>query len=169
MIIEGIKTGRDLAFEHYPNLVSQFNNICICPETMGKLGQLGTLDEVIIICKNIGTKISRPCVDFGHLNARERGKISAEQLYRSSFDLIEKELGKHVVENLHIHYSKIEYTERGEKKHVPNSNDEWGPKIDPLFFMCKENGYHPIIINESPELEPDAVMLINRWETIQAS
>ena len=72
-------------------------------------------------------------------------------------------MGKKVVETLHIHYSKIEYTNRGEKMHHPNTNLDWGPAIEPLFQIIRENGYSPVIINESPELANDALILKKKW------
>ncbi|MHA1646492.1 MAG: TIM barrel protein, partial [Promethearchaeota archaeon] len=139
--------------------------ICLCPETMGKHGQLGTVDEVIEICKTIGLDKCRPCIDFGHIYARNLGKLTGTKLFEKTFNAIESELGKDIVENLHIHYSKIEYTPKGEKKHYPNTTKEWGPEIDPLFKLCIENGYKPIIINESPDLDPDAQILMKKWKS----
>ncbi len=163
MIVNGIIQGIERANEKYPEYKNHFKEICLCPETMGKLGQLGPTEEVIAICKDIGLEKTRPCVDFGHVYARMRGSLTGKKLYESNFNLIESELGKTIVENLHIHYSRIAYTDRGEKKHVPNSDTDWGPEITPLFELIHENGYHPIIINESPELEPDAVRLVQEW------
>ena len=48
-----------------------FAEITLCPETMGKIGQLGTLEEVLALC-GVDRRIT-PCIDFGHLNARTLG------------------------------------------------------------------------------------------------
>lgn len=166
MIIDGILLGLDKADEFYPELSAHFKNICLCPETMGKLGQLGPLDEVIYICKSVGLNRTMPCIDFGHIYARNRGKLTGRKLYQTSFELVEQELGKNIVENVHIHYSRIQYSQRGEIKHVPNNDKNWGPEITPLLEIVKENGYRPIIINESPELEPDAQIILKEWNEI---
>ena len=50
-----------------------FEDMTLCPETMGKVGQLGTLDEVLTLC-GVDSRIT-PCIDFGHLNARPLGGI----------------------------------------------------------------------------------------------
>ena len=42
-----------------------FEDMTLCPETMGKVGQLGTLDEVLALC-GVDSRIT-PCIDFGHL------------------------------------------------------------------------------------------------------
>ncbi len=164
MIIDGINSGIKLSKELYPELKDKFKEICLCPETMGKLGQIGTTEQIIEICKEVGTDKARPCIDFGHIYARNIGRIIGENLYMPVFEKIERNLGKHIVENLHIHYSKIEYTEKGEKKHHSNNSNSWGPNIDPLFEIINEQGYKPTIINESPELESDAIILMDLWK-----
>jgi len=165
-ITEGISEGMEMAEDLFPNLKSQFHDICLCPETMGKHGQLGTVDEVITICKDLGVNRVRPCIDFGHVYARNLGKLKGRRLYESVFEQLEQELGSNITQHLHIHYSKIEFTQKGEKKHHPNTST-WGPEIDPLFEFIQEQNLTPIIINESPELEPDAVLLMNQWKHLQ--
>ncbi|MHA1611023.1 MAG: TIM barrel protein, partial [Promethearchaeota archaeon] len=125
-IISGIQGGIKLAGKIYPDLQSEFKDICLCPETMGKHGQMGTVKEIIEICKSVGLQKTRPCIDFGHIFARNLGKKTGSSLYDPVFDLIEAELGHQVVQHLHIHYSVIEYTGKGEKKHHGNQNSEWG-------------------------------------------
>ena len=86
-------------------------------ETMGKINQLGTLDEVIELCK-ISPKY-HPVVDFGHLNARNVGNAFPNvDSYREVFDKIANALGDEYAYNLHCHFSKIEYTQAGEKRHL---------------------------------------------------
>lgn len=163
MIIDGINSSITLSKNLYPTIKEKFKEICLCPETMGKLGQIGSADEIIEICNEVGTNKTRPCIDFGHLYTRNIGKIIGKNLYMPVFEKIEQNLGKNIVENLHIHYSKIEYTGKGEKMHHSNDSS-WGPNIEPLFKIIKEQGYKPIIINESPELETDATKLMDLWK-----
>ena len=162
MIIDGINSGIELSKDLFPKLKEKFKEICLCPETMGKLGQIGTTEQIIEICNEVGTDKARPCVDFGHIFARNIGKKTGKILYNQAFEKIENNLGKGIVENLHIHYSKIEYTGKGEKMHHSNDSS-WGPNIDPLFKIIKEQGYKPTIINESPELESDAKQIMDLW------
>lgn len=166
-IILGIKEGIELADKLHPDLKPKFKQICLCPETMGKLGQMGTIPDIIEICKSVGLNYTRPCVDFGHLYARSLGKIPENKLYTDAFDLIEAELGSKVVQSLHIHYSIVEYGTKGEIKHHENQNQDWGPKIDELFQLILERDFTPIIINESPALEADAQLLVQKWELMQ--
>jgi deoxyribonuclease-4 len=116
-------------------------------ETMGKLNQLGTLDEVITLCKL--SKRFAPVVDFGHLNAREQGAIKTEDDYKRIFYRISEELGAEYAENLHCHFSKIEYTAMGEKKHLTFEDSQYGPSPEILMKVIAELGVSPTIICES--------------------
>lgn len=116
-------------------------------ETMGKVNQLGTLDEVLTLCKL--SKRFAPVVDFGHMNAREQGSIQTEDDYKRIFYRISDELGAEYAENLHCHFSKIEYTKMGEKKHLTFEDCEYGPSPEILMKVIAELGVSPTIICES--------------------
>lgn len=117
-------------------------------ETMGKVNQLGTLDEVIELCKT--AKCYVPVVDFGHLNARDRGGVFPDSdAYKRIFDRIGDALGDEVARNLHCHFSKIEFTGAGEKKHLTFSDDVFGPDFEPLAETIVRYNLAPRIICES--------------------
>ena len=138
-------------------------------ETMGKLNQLGTLDEVIEIC-SIDKRL-RPVVDFGHLNARNRGSLfESEEDYLRIFDAISNRLGSEYADNLHCHFSKIEYTSAGEKKHLTFEDTIYGPEFDKLANVIAKNNLGPRIICESDNtMANDALimknMLVKAYET----
>ena len=114
-------------------------------ETMGKINQLGTLEEVIELCKV--AKCFVPVVDFGHLNARNVGGVFPdEDAYLRVFDRIGEELGDEVAKNLHCHFSKIEYTAAGEKKHLTFADNEFGPDFTPLAEVIVKHDLAPRII-----------------------
>ena len=117
-------------------------------ETMGKVNQLGTLAEVLEQCKV--APIYAPVVDFGHLNARERGGAFPDaDSYRRVFDTIANTLGDRFAQNLHCHFSKIEYTDAGEKKHLTFADDLFGPAFEPLAEAIVREGVAPRVICES--------------------
>ncbi len=117
-------------------------------ETMGKIGQLGTLEEVIELCR-ISPKYA-PVVDFGHLNARNLGGYFTDaDSYRRVFDTIACKLGDEYADNLHCHFSQIEYTKSGEKQHLTFADTEFGPFSEPLMEAIAREGVHPRIICES--------------------
>ena len=123
-------------------------------ETMGKVNQLGTLDEVIELCK-ISPKYC-PVVDFGHLNARNiGGEFTDVDSYRRVFDTIANGLGDEYAYNLHCHFSKIEYTAKGEKKHLTFEDTVFGPEFEPLAEAIIREGVCPRIICESDGTQSD--------------
>lgn len=122
-------------------------------ETMGKVNQLGTLAEVLTLCKI--SKRFAPVVDFGHLNARDRGVFFTADDYKRVFDEISETLGSEYAENLHCHFSKIMYTEMGEKKHLTFDDDIYGPEFAPLAKAIVDLGVSPTIICESAGTQSD--------------
>ena len=117
-------------------------------ETMGKKNQLGTLEEVITLCRADARLV--PVVDFGHLNARECGRVfTTSDDYRRVFDRIGEALGEEVAKNLHCHFSKIEWTDAGEKRHLTFDDEVYGPAYEPLMEALVREGLTPTIICES--------------------
>ncbi len=133
-------------------------------ETMGKINQLGTLDEVIELCK-ISPKYY-PVVDFGHLNARNLGgHFNDCDSYRAVFDKIGSVLGDAYAYNLHCHFSKIEYTKAGEKRHLTFADTLYGPEFEPLAEAMVKEGVAPRIICESDGTQAeDALAMKKMWE-----
>ena len=116
-------------------------------ETMGKVNQLGTLDEVLELC-TLSPRFA-PVVDFGHMNARERGRFFTEDDYKYVFDRISEKLGASFAEHLHCHFSKIEFTDKGEKRHLTLEDTVFGPAFEPLMEAIAHLGVGPTIISES--------------------
>ena len=125
----------------------KLSDIIICPETMGKINQLGTLEEVLELC-TVDERFL-PAVDFGHLNARTLGGIKSRDDYAKMLDLIEDKLGRERASNMHIHFSKIMYTTGGEKAHLTFADDKYGPDYEPLMEEIYRRGLEPSIICES--------------------
>lgn len=123
------------------------SDIIICPETMGKINQLGTLDEVLELC-GVDERFL-PTVDFGHLNARTLGQIKTREDYAKLLDSIEDALGFDRLSHMHVHFSKIEYTKGGEKKHLTFADKVYGPDYEPLMEEFFKRGLEPSIICES--------------------
>ena len=133
-------------------------------ETMGKINQLGTLEEVIELCKI--SPLYHPVVDFGHLNARNRGGYFTDcDSYRRIFDAIGGALGDDYAYNLHCHFSRIEYTDAGEKKHLTFEDEVYGPFFDGLCEAIIKEGVCPRIICESAgSMAEDALTMKKMWE-----
>ena len=131
-------------------------------ETMGKVNQLGTLEEVLELCRIDSAFV--PVVDFGHMNARECGGVfkSADD-YMRVFDRIDRALGAEVASNLHCHFSRIEWTSAGEKKHLTFSDTEYGPDHEPLIEAIVKNSLTPTIISESAGTQSDDALTMKRY------
>lgn len=136
-------------------------------ETMGKVNQLGTLDEVLELCRIDSAFV--PVVDFGHLNARDLGGVFASaDDYLRVFDKIDHTLGAHVAENLHCHFSKIEWTSSGEKRHLTFEDKIYGPNFEPLIETIYKHGLSPTIICESAGTQSDdALAMKKHYQEIQ--
>lgn len=123
------------------------SDLIFCPETMGKLGQIGTIEEVVRFCKV--DKVFTPAIDFGHINAREFGSLKTTKDYLDRLNYMIDELGYDRVKNFHVHFSKIEYTAKGELKHLTFEDNHYGPEFYPLAVALKELKLEPFIVCES--------------------
>lgn len=123
------------------------SNIHICPETMGKVNQLGTLEEVLELCLLDERLI--PCIDFGHLNARDMGSLKSFADYENIFLKIKDKLGMDRLKSFHSHFSKIEYTTGGEKRHLTFEDTVYGPDYQPIMELTCKYGCNPVFICES--------------------
>ncbi len=142
-----------------------FGDITICPETMGKLGQLGTLEEVLALC-SVDERLL-PTLDFGHLNARTMGGIKDKADYAAILDMVANRLGQDRMAVFHAHFSKIEYGAGGEKRHLTFEDTEYGPEFAPLAELIYERNLSPTIICESRDvMAEDALRMQQIYETI---
>lgn len=138
------------------------NGVLIGLETMGKINQLGTLDEVIELCKLSPRFV--PVVDFGHMNAREcGGAFKSAEDYLRVFDKIGSELGDPIARNLHCHFSKIEWSAGGEKKHLTFADEVYGPPFEPLIDAIALENLTPTIICESDGTMSDDALTMKRY------
>jgi len=137
--------------------------IWLRPETTGKPTQFGTLEEVIRLSEELDMVL--PVIDFAHLHARELGKIDTYEEFRWVLEKLENRLGRTALDNMHIHISGIEYTEKGEKRHL-NLGETTYPYEDLLRALI-EFKVKGVVISESPNLEEDALLLKNTYERLK--
>lgn len=124
-----------------------YDDMLLCPETMGKSQQLGTLEEIAEIC-NLD-KMLIPTIDFGHINAFTQGSIKGEEDYDRIINYLIETIGYEKTKIMHIHFSKIEYGPKGELKHLTFEDDKFGPEFDGLANIIVKYKLSPIIICES--------------------
>ncbi len=140
-------------------------DVILCPETMGKIGQLGDLEEVLTICK-LDERLY-PCIDFGHLNARTGGGIKTKDDYRRIIERMAEVLSDERAKRFHVHFSKIEYTTGGEKRHLTFEDELFGPQYEPLIELFCEYKLSPVVICESDGTQTeDAATMQNYYDSL---
>lgn len=123
-------------------------------ETMGKRSQFGSLDEVLTVCEEV--EQTAPVVDWSHIHARTQGGLVTQADFIRVIDQIEKRLGRDLAKNLHCHFSRMEFSARGEVRHHTLSETRYGPDFRVLAQVIVELGLKPVLICESPLIDVDA-------------
>jgi deoxyribonuclease-4 len=123
-------------------------------ETMGKRSQFGSLDEVLTVCERV--EQTAPVIDWSHIHARTQGALVTQADFVKVIDQIEKRLGRGAAENLHCHFSRIEFSARGEIRHRTLDEKRYGPDFRLLAQAIVELGLKPVFICESPLIDIDA-------------
>ena len=109
----------------------------------------------------------RPCLDFAHLHARSGdGSINHYEDWMRILETYQQALGDSALHALHIHLSGIEYSEKGERKHLPIRESDLDVKS--LFKALKKADAGGRIMCESPILEEDALYLQQLFEEVKA-
>jgi len=139
------------------------NNIWIRPETTGKESQFGNIREIISLSQDVEQVM--PCIDFAHLHARTNGKYNTIAEFREILDIVEKGLGREGLNNMHIHMSGINYGPKGEKNHLFLEESDFNWKD--LMQVWKEYKIKGAVINESPNIEKDAILMKKYWEGLK--
>ncbi len=124
------------------------------PETMGRKFQVGTLDEILTLNQEVeGTHL---VVDWAHLHALHQGTLKKTEDFRAIAEKIEEKLGTEAMRSMHCHFSKIEFTDQGEKRHHTLDEEKFGPDFRLLSEVIADFQMHPTMICESPILDVDA-------------
>jgi len=134
------------------------------PETMGKVAMLGSLEDTLALSKPFPSV--RPCLDFAHLHARSGdGSINRYEDWMHILEAYEQALGDTSLHALHIHLSGIEYSVKGERKHLTVRESDLDVKS--LFKALKKMGAGGRILCESPILEEDALYLQQLYQEVK--
>ena len=131
-----------------------------CPETMGKINQIGDAEEIAEFCKIADFFI--PTVDFGHINARTYGSLKTEEDYEKIITCLLNAIGTERTNKLHIHFSKIEYSVGGEVRHLTFADTVFGPEFLPLAKILKIYRLSPVVICESDGTQADDALEMKR-------
>lgn len=145
-----------------------YGNIVLCPETMGKIGQLGTAEDVAYLC-GVDERMT-PTIDFGHLNARTFGALREKADFLAVLDLFIDALGMERMRRFHCHFSRIAWSNGGEKAHLTFADESYGPPHIPFLEAVCERGLAPVVICESAGTQAkDAKTMKDCYESILQS
>ena len=140
--------------------LNELDGLMFCPETMGKLAQIGTPEEIVRFCRI--DRVFTPCVDFGHVNAREQGSLKTAADYRRLLEYMIGELGYERMKHFHVHFSKIMYGAKGEIKHLTFADEVYGPQFGPLAEVLHELALEPYIVSESDGTQAEDAAAMKR-------
>ena len=140
-------------------------DITICPETMGKINQLGDSKEIIKMCKVDDRLI--PTIDFGHLYCRHLGALKTEEDFVNELKMYIDELGYERMKHFHSHFSQMIYTQNGGEKCHVTFNEGYGPDYEIVLRAIKKLKLEPTIICESAGTQTrDSKILKDFWNNI---
>lgn len=135
-----------------------FPNVNLGLETMGKITQFGTLEEVLTVSKEFGCY---PCIDPAHLHARSNGAINTKKEWDDMFDQYADILGEQSLQTMHLHYSGIAYGPKGEQHHLPLQKSD--AKWKEFIRVLKERQIGGVCVCESPLQEEDTLLMKERY------
>ncbi len=133
--------------------------VILRPETMGKKTQFGTLEEILLLCREVDGIL--PCIDFSHIHARNGNANSYNEFCRI-LKKVGKKLGHKAVNDMHIHISGVDYNQSGEIKHLNLKESDF--RFDEWIQALKDYGAGGVVVCESPQQEQDAIMLKNLYQ-----
>lgn len=137
------------------------DDLFYCPETMGKIVQIGNVEEITEFCKIADFYL--PAVDFGHVNAREEGSLKTREDFEKKISYMINELGFERIKNFHVHFSKIQYSAKGEIKHLNFDDTVYGPCYEPFIDACLSLKVEPHVICESAGNQTDDSLEMKRY------
>ena len=137
--------------------------IWLRPETTGKPTQWGSIEEIVSLSEEC--ELVQPCIDFSHLHARSKGKNNTLKEFTSNLSLVENKLGRKALNELHMHLSGINYSDKGERNHLILKESDMN-YLD-LLQALKDFKVKGWLICESPNLETDALLLKKEFSRLK--
>jgi deoxyribonuclease-4 len=114
-------------------------------EVMGRVRELGSLGDVIEICRRL--EWVHPVLDFAHLHATSAGGFINVEPFAAALAAADGVLAPGVP--FHIHFSDISFANRNEKAHLPYG--EGTPRAEPLGQALTRFDRPATLIAESPD------------------
>lgn len=163
---KALRKSREGLIEAYKRLDDAgLGHVRLCPETMGKYSQVGDLEETLEFC--LLDERMLPCIDFAHLHALSGGGLKGIEDFEKVLDTIEKYLGLERAQQMHMHFSTIEYTPAGEKRHRTFDEEKYGPRFEYLAPLLHSRGYCGTVICECKGTQADdAAKMHDMWQEL---
>ena len=114
-------------------------------EVMGRVRELGTLDDVLAITSQVD--FVRPVLDFAHMHATSDGAYTDVDAFASALEATDEVMEPGAP--FHIHFSDIAYANRNETKHLPYG--EGTLRAEPLRDALERFERPATVISESPD------------------
>jgi len=114
-------------------------------EVMGRVRDLGSLDDVLEISRRTGWV--RPVLDFAHMHATSDGAYLEVEPFAEALSRVDALLSPQTP--FHIHFSDIAFANRNETKHLPYG--EGTLRAEPLREALDRFERPATIISESPD------------------
>ena len=151
-------------FLEYYHKLGDYEDIYLCPETMGKYSQIGTPSEIFRICN--WDKNLIPTLDFGHINCIMQGALKNKTDFIRIFEEGIETIGFEKMKKCHIHFSKIKYGPKGEIAHLTFDDNQYGPNYEPFLESIIDLGLEPTVISESKGTQgPDAKVMSEYYKS----
>ncbi|NMB73508.1 MAG: TIM barrel protein [Myxococcales bacterium] len=140
------------------------NTVQIRPELTGKPSQYGSLEELLRLSTEVPGVL--PCIDFSHAHARSGGAQNSAAEFEEMLSQVRAALGAEALLDLHLHVSGIEYTPKGERRHLdlPAADLRYQELLRALAAV-RAGG---VLVCESPSLEEDALRMQRLYRTLKA-
>ncbi len=139
-VVEQLETLRE-------RLVGKDRAVPFGVEVMGRVRDLGSLDDVLEISRRLGWV--RPVLDFAHLHATSGGAYVETRLFVDALEAADEVLEPGAP--FHVHFSDIAFANRNETKHLPYGAGTL--RADPLREALDGFERAATVISESPDEE----------------
>ena len=146
---------------------TDLGDVRLFPEIGGKVGQLGSLDEILSLCQAVGA--AWPCLDLAHLHAREAGSLQNAADFLRVLDQVRARLGDEAMAHLHVHLYPIAWGPRGELSHRPfhpgRAKTNFSPDYRPVLDVIARENLAPLIISEAADSQDLGALEMKRYYT----
>ena len=114
-------------------------------EVMGRVQELGSLDDVLAISSRFDWV--RPVPDFAHMHATSDGAFTTVDRFAAALEAVDQALPPDAP--FHMHFSDVSYANRNEKAHVPYGQGTL--RAEPLAEALARFSRPATVISESPD------------------